>query len=142
MKTLSSHLCLLFLLACSPATPHPTTGASSAPATSTSVTVVPEASASPSSSAVPIVEVPGGAVKAPVFSDDDCKEDKECLGIGTCHPDKCVAAAKAGSMKPGTMCTMDCRGGTLDCNFNHCGCAKNPAGKQKCAMLPGPISGH
>jgi hypothetical protein len=40
------------------------------------------------------------------------------------------------------MCTMDCRGGTLDCNFNHCGCAANASGKKKCAVLPGPLPAH
>ena len=45
-------------------------------------------------------------------------------------------------MPAGMMCTMDCRGGTLDCGYNHCGCAKNPAGKLKCAMLPGPAGPH
>ncbi len=126
------------LLACSPATPQP----SVAPATS--ATVAASASAAPSASAseVPIEMPPNAAVKAPVFSDDDCSKADDCTGFRTCHPDKCVAVANAGAMPAGMMCTMDCRGGTLDCNFNHCGCAKNPAGKLKCAMLPGPAGGH
>jgi hypothetical protein len=77
-------------------------------------------------------------VKEPVFSNDDCNTDKDCAGEATCHPDRCVALANVGKMQPGMMCTMDCRGGTLDCGFNHCGCATNPEGKKKCAMLGGP----
>jgi hypothetical protein len=77
-------------------------------------------------------------VKEPVFSDDDCNVDKDCAGEATCHPDRCVAVANVGKMQTGMMCTMDCRGGTLDCGFNHCGCAPNAEGKKKCAMLAGP----
>lgn len=111
------------------------------------MSIAPTASAAPpvaSSSEVPTEVPPGAAVKAPVFSDDDCAKDDECTGIRTCHPDKCVAIKNAGTMPAGMMCTMDCRGGTLDCNFNHCGCAADPSkgGKKKCAVLPGPAPAH
>jgi len=131
----------LALVACPAATPEP-----KAPATapSTSVSVVPSSSPKPVASApdVPIIQPEGAAVKAPVFSDDDCNADSDCAPISTCHPDACVSAGKTGSLPPGTMCTMDCRGGTLDCNFNHCGCANAPSGKKKCAVLPGGASKH
>jgi hypothetical protein len=35
------------------------------------------------------------------------------------------------------MCSMECRGGTVDCGFNHCACAASDAGKF-CALVPGP----
>jgi hypothetical protein len=131
-----------WLLACPASTPAPKGPAA---AGSASVALVPSSSAvAPvtASSEVPTV-VPGtAAVKAPVFSDDDCSADAECVPVSTCHPATCVAAGKAGKLAPGTLCTMDCRGGTLDCNFNHCGCTANPAGGKKCAVLPGPASGH
>jgi hypothetical protein len=81
---------------------------------------------------------PEGAVASPIFSEDDCTADADCAPLATCHPDRCVLAAKVGTMPTGMMCTMDCRGGTLDCGFNHCGCAANPQGRKKCAVLPGP----
>lgn len=128
------------LMACPSATPEP-----KAPAPTPSVSVVPSASAPTpvaSSSETPTVELPGAAVKAPVLSDDDCNVDSDCAPIATCHPDRCVSVANAGKLPPGTMCTMDCRGGTTDCNFNHCGCAPTPSGKKKCALLPGGLSKH
>lgn len=77
-----------------------------------------------------------GAVKAPKFSTDSCKKDEDCAPVAMCHPDKCVALANVGG--PLTlMCTMECRGNTLDCGYNHCGCARSPSGKKLCALLPG-----
>lgn len=131
---------LAVVAGCPSATPEP-----QAPAPSPS-TVAPEPTSSAPEAPKPIgsaeqppLELPAGAaVKSPIFSDDDCSADSDCAPVATCHPDKCVGAANAGAMPPGMMCTMECRGGTLDCNFNHCGCAANPAGKKKCAVLPGP----
>lgn len=127
----------LALFACESSTPAPKTpepASSSSVASATSAP--PPASAEPGSANEPPPNG-NGAVKAPVFSEDDCTKDSECAAQKTCHPDKCVKLADVGSMAAGTMCTMDCRGGTLDCGFNHCGCAKNPSGQLKCAMLPG-----
>lgn len=128
------------LLACPAATPAP-----KEPSPAPSVSVVPSASAPKpvaSTDEVPVVMPDGAAVKAPVFGDDDCNTDQDCAPVATCHPDRCVAAGKTGTLPAGTMCTMDCRGGTLDCNFNHCGCAAAPGGKKKCAVLPGGASPH
>ncbi|MGZ3418428.1 MAG: hypothetical protein ACXVEF_20550 [Polyangiales bacterium] len=116
-----------------PVTPSPSPSPS--PISSSSSSAAPQPT---TSSGLPIVEPDPAAVKSPVFSDDDCSADKDCTGVNTCHPDRCVALANAGTMPTGMMCTMDCRGGTLDCNFNHCGCAPNAEGKKKCAVLPGP----
>jgi hypothetical protein len=81
--------------------------------------------------------VPGKAVKSPIFSGDSCNKDEECAPVAQCHSNACVALANTGSMKPGMLCTMDCRGGTVDCGYNHCGCAEWPGGGKKCALLPG-----
>jgi hypothetical protein len=81
---------------------------------------------------------PLGAVKAPLLSDDACVKDADCAPITTCHPDRCVAVANVGTLPPGTMCTEMCMGGTLDCAYNHCGCAANKDGQKRCAVLPGP----
>jgi hypothetical protein len=78
-----------------------------------------------------------GAVKTPIFSTDSCKKDADCAPIAMCHPDKCVALANAGAGGPPLICTMECRGNTLDCGYNHCGCAASSSGKKVCAVLPG-----
>ena len=132
----------VLLVACPAANP-PAKGPT--PASSSSVSIVPSSSAPKpvgSVSDVPVVMPDAAAVKAPIYSEDDCNEDKDCAPVSTCHPDRCVAAGRTGTLPPGTMCTMDCRGGTLDCNFNHCGCAAIPGGKKKCAVLPGGGSPH
>lgn len=135
----------LVLIACPSGAPPAKT-----PTPAPSVSIVPSSSAKPptpvGSSEVPTVMPEGAAVKAPIFSDDDCNADSDCAPLATCHPDRCVASGKTGTLAAGTMCTMECRGGTLDCNYNHCGCAApssgKSAGKKKCAVLPGPASPH
>ena len=107
--------------------PPPATTASSGP---------PASSTSSSGSGSPFGN--NTAVKASVFSTDPCTADADCAPVATCHSDKCVAKKNAGAMTPGTLCTMDCRGGTIDCGFNHCGCAMAPAGAKRCALLAGP----
>jgi hypothetical protein len=119
------------------------------PAAAPSVVLVngpPETSAPASASIAPTAEPPdagplvlGGScsVRAPVFSDDACAVDADCAPLAVCHADACVAAARAGAMKPGTMCTADCRAGTLDCGCNHCGCQARADGQKRCAMLAG-----
>jgi hypothetical protein len=78
------------------------------------------------------------AVEAPVFSADPCAKDADCAPVAQCHPDKCAAVARAGTMPKDMMCTMECRAGTVDCGFNHCGCGSSPSGQKLCALLPGP----
>jgi len=80
---------------------------------------------------------PASAVEAPVFSADACDQDADCAPVAQCHPDKCVRAAHAGSLPPDTFCTMECRPRTVDCGYNHCGCAPSPSGEKVCALLPG-----
>ena len=80
---------------------------------------------------------PATAVDGPRFSTDSCEKDADCAPAAMCHPDKCVARANVGSMPADVMCTMECRGGTVDCGYNHCGCVASPSGKKLCALLPG-----
>ena len=78
------------------------------------------------------------AVAKPKFSSDACTKDEECAPVATCHPERCVGAAQAGTLAADTMCSMECRGGTVDCGFNHCACVASTAGKKLCALVPGP----
>ncbi len=134
------------LAACPSSTPGPkgpATGDVGATSSAAIAPIAPIASASdttapttePSSTAT--LKSAAGAVKSPVFSTDACNVDADCLPVATCHSSQCAAVANAGTMPKGMLCTMDCRGGTVDCGFNHCGCAAAPSGGKKCALLPG-----
>ena len=133
------------IVACPPSGPGPV---APAPSTSTTTTTTTAPTLIPSSSVDPSGSTSGSAsgspfgnntaVKVPSFSTDPCSADADCAPVATCHSDKCVATKNAGTMTPGTLCTMDCRGGTVDCGFNHCGCATAPSGGKRCALLPGP----
>ena len=78
------------------------------------------------------------AVAKPKFSNDACTKDEECAPVAMCHSDRCAGATHAGTLPADTMCTMECRGGTVDCGFNHCACVASTAGKKLCALVPGP----
>jgi hypothetical protein len=78
-----------------------------------------------------------GAVKSPIFSTDPCEKDEDCAPVAMCHADKCAARAHAGPTPSDMICTMECRAGTVDCGYNHCGCAPAPSGRKLCALLPG-----
>lgn len=140
----------VLLTACPKGAPTPkgpvsADSSASSGASSTASSGAPETSSSPSSTSTASPEptatgswkMSAGAVKSPVFSTDPCNGDADCLPLATCHPRECVGAANAGTMPKGMLCTMDCRGGTLDCGFNHCGCVASPSGGKRCAMLPG-----
>lgn len=71
----------------------------------------------------PVVEAPETAPGDPedpprdadlVVGDDPCESDADCAPAACCHAASCVAAASAPSCEE-TMCTMECRGGTMDC---------------------------
>ena len=140
-------LSLAGLAACpegGPAPKHGTETASSPTQNSVGVSASPSETVAPK----PLPSTPGStgdapfhplgtAVKAPIFSEDVCNVDADCKPLQTCHPDRCVAAAKAGAMTPGTMCTETCMTMTLDCGYNHCGCAVAGDGKKRCAVLAG-----
>lgn len=49
-----------------------------------------------------------------VVSADTCQSDADCVPAGCCHAAACVARSNAPSCGD-TMCTQECRFGTLDC---------------------------
>ncbi|MFI5298831.1 MAG: hypothetical protein ACHREM_12105 [Polyangiales bacterium] len=133
-------LLLASLVACPASAPTPTSpagvGSSSA---SSSASIAAAASTSIDASAAASASVRArGSVPAPVYSDDACASDDDCAAVATCHPKKCVLTTHRGKLAHGTMCTEICQASSLDCGFNHCGCAAAPTGAKVCAVLPGP----
>jgi hypothetical protein len=49
-----------------------------------------------------------------------CAVDADCVPAGCCHPSSCVPVAQKAECS-GTMCTMECQPGTLDCG-GRCAC--------------------
>ncbi len=94
------------------------------------------ASGAPSDEAQPPASPP--VVATPKFSNDRCTKDEDCAPVAMCHSDRCVGASHAGTMSSDTMCSMECRGGTVDCGFSHCACVASTSGKKLCALVPGP----
>jgi hypothetical protein len=74
------------------------------------------------------------AVAAKVLSKDECQTDADCVPAAPCHASTCAPAPHKVANVP---CTMECRGGTVDCGYNHCGCVKGRSGKKVCALVPG-----
>jgi hypothetical protein len=64
----------------------------------------------------PLLTAPEPAAGAP----EHCTTDDDCVPKSCCHPSACVASASAPACD-GIMCTMECRGKTIDCG-GHCGC--------------------
>lgn len=52
--------------------------------------------------------------------DGACAVDADCVPAGCCHPSSCVPVAQKVECS-GTMCTMECQPGTLDCG-GRCAC--------------------
>lgn len=77
---------------------------------------------------------PPGSPAASVSSRDECQTDADCVPAVACHASTCSPAAHKVADIP---CTMECRGGTVDCGYNHCGCVKGRSGKKVCALVPG-----
>jgi hypothetical protein len=48
------------------------------------------------------------------LGDDPCTEDSDCVPAQCCHAHACVARDNAPDCAD-AMCTMECRGGTIDC---------------------------
>lgn len=53
-----------------------------------------------------------------------CMVDSECVKATCCHADSCVNRQFAPNCT-GTVCTMECKPGTLDCGQGSCACVKN-----------------
>ena len=64
---------------------------------------------------------PGSKPAADAPSGGPCATDAECVAATCCHPKTCVAKEQAPSCA-GTMCTLDCRIGTMDCGGGNCVC--------------------
>ncbi len=62
-----------------------------------------------------------------VAGDVPCTTDADCVPAECCHPTTCVAASAKQDCSS-TMCTMDCKSGTMDC-FGGCLCGED----KKCA---------
>jgi hypothetical protein len=60
-----------------------------------------------------ISDMDAAATAAPA-SGGACKTDADCVPAQCCHATSCVAKGAAPDCKA-TMCTKECRGGTLDC---------------------------
>lgn len=73
-------------------------------------------------------------VAAKVLSKDECQTDADCVPAVPCHASTCAPAPQKVA---NVSCTMECRGGTVDCGYNHCGCVKGRSGKKVCALVPG-----
>jgi hypothetical protein len=52
-----------------------------------------------------------------------CTTDADCVPAECCHPTTCVAAASKVDCSA-TMCTMECKSGTMDC-FGGCLCGED-----------------
>ncbi len=69
------------------------------------------------------------ALPAPVKSEDTCAKDADCAPSVPCHARACVAASRAVSRTPDTVCTM-----SIDCqsaDVNPCLCYEG-----RCALVP------
>lgn len=53
-----------------------------------------------------------------------CSVNEDCVPDSCCHPTSCITKNNAPDCL-GTMCTMECRGGTLDCGQGNCECINN-----------------
>lgn len=56
----------------------------------------------------------GGAQFDVIAGTVPCESDADCVPNACCHPDQCVAKADAKDCSA-TMCTMDCKAGTMTC---------------------------
>ncbi|MBK6533412.1 MAG: hypothetical protein IPF99_28635 [Deltaproteobacteria bacterium] len=63
-------------------------------------------------------------------SQPSCRTDADCVPDACCHPAACTARANAPSCA-GTMCTMNCAPGTLDCGQARCVCLGGRCGVQR-----------
>ena len=67
-------------------------------------------------------EQPANIDKTPVSN--ECSEDSDCIKATCCHADSCIPTDQAPDCS-GTMCTMNCEPGTLDCGQGNCKCTND-----------------
>jgi hypothetical protein len=65
----------------------------------------------------------------------ECATDDDCVPASCCHATACMPAAQRPTCE-GTMCSMDCRPGTLDCG-GRCLCQ---AGRCAAQLSQGPVA--
>lgn len=70
----------------------------------------------------------GGDDSNVTVGEDACETDADCVPAECCHPSACVAAANAPDCED-TMCTQECRAGTIDCGGS-CVCIDGRCGAQ------------
>lgn len=58
-----------------------------------------------------------------------CLSDYDCVAATCCHSTECVNKRYAPNCT-NTLCTLECKPGTLDCNYGYCACINN-----KCEAL-------
>lgn len=64
-----------------------------------------------------------GSVEVVAGGSIPCTTDADCVPAECCHPTSCVAAASKPDCSA-TMCTMECKSGTMDC-FGGCLCGED-----------------
>jgi len=143
MRTVIASLSLLLLAACSgPSssappddtihfTPRPDDTTQTPPSGQTppagDTTQTPPSGESPAPSGAHIVAGTGA-----------CTTDADCVPDGCCHPATCTA----GPRRPcNQMCTMECRGNTLDCGQGSCLCDHGTCAARITPMQGPPTGG-
>lgn len=53
-----------------------------------------------------------------------CVDDSNCIPAQCCHPTSCINKNSAPNCQD-VACTLECRGGTMDCGAGHCACVNN-----------------
>jgi hypothetical protein len=53
-----------------------------------------------------------------------CVDDSNCIPAQCCHPTSCINRDSAPNCE-GVVCTLECRGGTMDCGYGYCACVDN-----------------
>ncbi len=77
----------------------------------------------------PVPPSEGGSASQPPAA-QACHTDTDCVPAECCHSTACVALAHAPACG-GTMCSQECRPGTLDCGAARCACLGGACGVQR-----------
>ncbi len=72
----------------------------------------------------------GGAMVPAPHASAECQTAADCVQAQCCHATTCVPVASRPDCS-GTMCTRECRPGTLDCGESRCACIGGHCGVQR-----------
>jgi hypothetical protein len=72
----------------------------------------------------------GGAMVPDTHDSAECHSAADCVPAQCCHATTCVPTRERPACG-GTMCTMECRPGTLDCGEARCACIGGHCGVQR-----------